>query len=738
MRYNFSIVTFLVLLFSIVTERVIATNYYISATGNDLADGLTPSAPWRTIDKVNTAFGSYPAGSTVYFNRGDTFYGTLIIGKSGTSGNPITIGAYGIGSKPIITGFTTIMGWTDEGGGIFSKVITSEAQTNMVTIDGKQVGMGRFPDTSFLTFETATANSITDNGLGTSTNWSGAQIVIRKNNWTLDRCNVTNHTGDVLSYTNLGTTQTPSAGFGYFLTNDLRTLTTYGEWYQNKGTGKFYMYFGAVDPTTKMVQVATLNNLIYNTSSDYITVDNLNLKGSISIGVNFNGTDDYNNVQNCNISFIGSSGIDIGYGTGCIIDNNFISDCNSYGIYNISSASITTNNTISNIGLIAGQSLGWTAYSGIHMNGNGGVVSKNIIKKCGYNGIIIRYKGAGSTVSFNRIDSVCLVLNDGGGIYTSTVNETPSSRILDHNIITNVIGNVNGSPGTISMAEGIYLDEYSSNVIVTYNTVANCGNSGIKLHKAHNDIVTDNAIFNCKTGIDIQNSSVITDYISGISLRRNIFFAKTTSQNVMYFHTTNNDDMTLFGIADSNYYARPIDDNLTFKLSQPALGTIQKSLVSWQAFSHQDANSKKSPVPITDLNDIRFEYNATIAPTTISLSGKYITSDSKIYDGSITLQPYCSVILIKFSTPTAINALPDSNKPIVNVYPNPVSIELRIEIEEYNGKAGFEIVNLSGRSVLKGLLFEKTAVNVTDFSPGIYFLKIEQGRSFEVKKIIKI
>ena len=93
---------------------------------------------------------------------------------------------------------------------------------------------------------------------------------------------------------------------------------------------------------------------------------------------------------------------------------------------------------------------------------------------------------------------------------------------------------------------------------------------------------------------------------------------------------------------------------------------------------------------------------------------------------------------MKYSTPTAIYAIPNSNKPIVNVFPNPVTNELMIEIEANNGKAGFEIVNLSGRSVLKGLLFEKTAVNVTDFSPGIYFLKIEQGRSFEVKKIIKI
>ena len=206
----------------------------------------------------------------------------------------------------------------------------------------------------------------------------------------------------------------------------------------------------------------------------------------------------------------------------------------------------------------------------------------------------------------------------------------------------------------------------------------------------------------------------------------------------MYFHTTNNDDMTLFGIADSNYYARPMDDNLTFRLSQPALGTIQKSLATWQTFTGQDAHSRKSPIAVTDVNDIRFEYNATKAVTTIALDAKYIFVDGKIVEGSITLQPYCSVILLKYSTPTAVNSLPNANKPIVNVFPNPVTNELMIEIGEFNGRTGFEIVNSSGQSVLKGSLFDKTAVNVSNLSSGIYFLKIEMGNSSEIKKIIKI
>ncbi|MEI8273962.1 MAG: hypothetical protein WCG08_15210, partial [Paludibacter sp.] len=82
----------------ILTINVAATNYYVSATGNDTADGLTTATPWQSIAKLNAVFSTIPAGSSIYINRGDKFYGTLTIAKSGTSGNPITISAYGTGA----------------------------------------------------------------------------------------------------------------------------------------------------------------------------------------------------------------------------------------------------------------------------------------------------------------------------------------------------------------------------------------------------------------------------------------------------------------------------------------------------------------------------------------------------------------------------------------------------------------------------------------------------------------
>ena len=726
--------------------HLFAANYYISAIGSDANNGLTPASSWQTISNVNARFSSFAPGDSVLFKRGDTFYGTITIDRSGSNGKPITISAYGTGAHPVITGFTTIWGWINEGGGIYSKVINSQALTNMVTIDGKQVGMGRYPDTGFLTYESFSGNaSITDNELGTSPTWTGADLAIRKNDWTLDRGTITSHRGSTLTYitTNTGSAQTPSgSGFGYFILNDLKTLTTYGEWYHNPSNGKFYMYFGAVDPLTKVVQVATTNDLVFSKGGyDYITLDNLNLTGAINNAVFFkrvNSTDidDYCRIQNCDISFCGNNGIELGQGAGFMIEGTSINYCNSYGVYSYyASLFAIAGNEISNIAAIPGQSINPQGNGGLYFSCNDGVIKYNKIKNTGYNGIFIRPGTLGTSIniSYNYIDSVCLVLNDGGAIYTG--GDWTGIRTIDHNMITNAIGNGAGAIRQTSLSEGIYLDEYASHLVVTYNTVANNGNSGIKLHKAHDNTITDNTTFNCQRGIDYLNSS--GSNIRNISLRRNIFFAKSETQYASVFSSVA-DDIALFGTADSNFYARPTDDNLSFSVTQPSSGWQQKTLATWQSFTGQDAHSRKSPIVTTDVNDIRFEFNATKAVKTIALDAKYMCLDGKIVEGYITLQPYCSIILMKYSTPSGINLLPNASKPIVNVFPNPVTNELMIEIEANNGKAGFEVIDSSGQSVLRGSLFDKTAVNFSNFASGIYFLKIEMGNSSEIKKIIKI
>ena len=44
---------------------------------------------------------------------------------------------------------------------------------------------------------------------------------------------------------------------------------------------------------------------------------------------------------------------------------------------------------------------------------------------------------------------------------------------------------------------------------------------------------------------------------------------------------------------------------------------------------------------------------------------------------------------------------------------------------------------MTGTIVYKGKFAERTVVNTSNFSPGIYYIKIGNGRAFEFKKIVK-
>ncbi|MHC4499805.1 MAG: right-handed parallel beta-helix repeat-containing protein, partial [Planctomycetota bacterium] len=74
---------------------VLATDYYVSPSGNDNDTGTSPSTAWQTIDKVNSM--TFLAGDSISFEGGETFSGQLDFTSDGTPTSPITVGSYGTG-----------------------------------------------------------------------------------------------------------------------------------------------------------------------------------------------------------------------------------------------------------------------------------------------------------------------------------------------------------------------------------------------------------------------------------------------------------------------------------------------------------------------------------------------------------------------------------------------------------------------------------------------------------------
>jgi hypothetical protein len=73
----------------------------------------------------------------------------------------------------------------------------------------------------------------------------------------------------------------------------------------------------------------------------------------------------------------------------------------------------------------------------------------------------------------------------------------------------------------------------------------------------------------------------------------------------------------------------------------------------------------------------------------------------------------------------------------IAIYPNPVLLELTIEIKGSKEKINFEILNATGQVVSGGSFVQQTTVQTSTFAPGIYLIKLENGKTFDVKKIIK-
>ena len=76
-------------------------SYYVSNSGSDQNNGLSPATAWKTIKHINHQ--SFRPGSKILFKRGDTWRESLRP-HSGSPEGYITYGAYGTGPKPLLLG----------------------------------------------------------------------------------------------------------------------------------------------------------------------------------------------------------------------------------------------------------------------------------------------------------------------------------------------------------------------------------------------------------------------------------------------------------------------------------------------------------------------------------------------------------------------------------------------------------------------------------------------------------
>jgi hypothetical protein len=156
------------------------TAYYVSASGNDSNTGLSPSQAWKTIGKVNSF--TYPQGSLIYFEGGQTFTGCLVFNRTNVpvsdASTPFRVYSSGTGQATIQSSCT----------GDYSAAVTADdvngfQLNNLKVINGSTTAAGVLLENQ--TSSTATTGLKVTNsdvsGFGTPTGSSsafGAQIMV--------------------------------------------------------------------------------------------------------------------------------------------------------------------------------------------------------------------------------------------------------------------------------------------------------------------------------------------------------------------------------------------------------------------------------------------------------------------------------------------------------------------------------------------------------------------------------
>ncbi|MFC2081159.1 right-handed parallel beta-helix repeat-containing protein [Bacteroidota bacterium] len=702
-------------------------DYHFSSSGNDDTNSGTSASPWQTITKLNSMINTLNPGDRILFNRGDTFSGTIQTEVSGVAGSPIIIGAFGSGADPVITGFATISGWTDEGNNVYSKAVNFESDPKMVTLDGNNVPKGRYPNDGYLYYDSFDgAVSITDNDLPASPDWMGAELVLRPHAWLIYALPITNHSGPVITYS--GGEMAPRKGYGYFIQNDIDTFDEFGEWcYIN---GKLFMYFGGESPDNHTVKVSSLDKLISITGEDYITIENLDLQGANDRTINLDNTKSENiTIQNCSISFSGNIAI---YGVYCgniTIDSNFVTQTNSTAIYinnwyGTGYDNLTvSNNIISYTGMLPGMgSNGSESYFGLLCTGGeNNIYEHNAILFSGYTALA--FNGVNSKVRNNYIDNFCSVKDDGAGIYTSEDNLGVE---ITNNIIVSGMGAPEGTRYKDKRAHGIYSDDKGGNINISGNTIAHCRNSGIFIHNSHDIIIENNICFNNGEQVKFQHDDAFPDNpIRNITMKNNIFYAQFPEQYVLSWYSFE-EDVNQFGTSDSNCYERAINRDGMFRTHRPSTQGKDINLSEWQSISSTDSHSYMSSIFTGRIDGIRFEYNPTNNNRVITLSKPMNDVKGINYENSVTLQPFTSVILLDPDA-VSVNEIKDERYN-VSVFPNPTSDFINVQVNNPEGLIlTVEILDQTGRALLNSKIKDLTGMkkfNLITLTPGFYVLKV--------------
>ena len=683
-KINVKLLLLICLIFNI--EQSYTQTYYLSQSGNDANDGTSPTTAWATIERLNRVLPSISAGTTVLFERGGTYYGSMPMqsAQQGTADRPIRFGAYGSGDMPVISGARQVSNWEQISETMWvARVPSRPASIDVLYVNGKKLYTARYPNEGYLYVTDYYRNGLRDRNLDFPEGyWIGATLLNRAVDSYFLRDTV------AYSYSDgridlFRKNHIPSTGWGYFFQNHINALDTNGEWVYdgNEGTLTLYtqdnpneQHIEFIDADYGMEILFWKGSTPYN--DRYMTIEDLCFQHfrryAILVGESRHMTIRNNVFKNCMGALL------IVCSENCVVAENTFRDLEMDGVIfgNVNHSRIH-NNTFKRIGLSLEGGSGHTG-TAIQL----GIRSNEVHNK--YNEITLnRIDSIGSCgiestfvdnllIKNNVVNYSMLSLRDGGGIMLSKVarDNLPQDdiRIID-NIVMNAEGSNAGTPEVNRQKYndqfGIYLDDNAANVHIEGNTVYNCGR-GIFLHggtvnRIYRNVLFNNALANIVTMDTDIGTFLDNDLQYNYMYGNNSFsYPQSLTANMMYgidIHI-GLDDLATRNKIDNNYISAPFGTGFSH------VNGRQMDRITWSSRYDFDLHSRTEPVSYvfsgasTPEEFAFLAYNPTSEVAEVKLDGTYIAFDSTVYRGSITLQPYKSAILFKYGIEDEIQDIP--------------------------------------------------------------------------------
>lgn len=679
-----------------------AQTYYVSTTGSDDNDGLSPDTPFATIGHVNGL--ELQPGDSVLFKCGDVWRtDPLVIARSGAANAPITFGAYpaGCATPPVLSGAQPIVGWTAAGDHLYVANLSAGGNAgkfaygvNQLFRGDARLPLGRWPnldegDAGYSTIDAQPGSAqIRDNELP-ARNWNGAVAHVRGMRWYILNRKVTNTSGTTLTFSANNDCWGGCAGWGYFLNNHLGTLDREGEWYYDAATQQVYLYT-ATAPADNQIEGSVIlkdddrswGGILlgedYGDRAAHVVVEHLDIRRWFRHGIatptNLHPYENsYVTVRDCTIRDVDDTGISLATwvydaadgadgwrgGNHITLASNVIERANSRGIDTYAKTSIIQGNVIRDVGRIeylgaAGMGCSTESYGGACTedgdgirikadksadSGNDNGVSDNRLERIAYNGIDV----FGSMNAFERnvIREACYAKGDCGGVRTYGN------------------GDLNTTP--------VYLLGFSFNIIMdTIGNTDGCHETyksrfgfGLYIDNYSRDVfVQGNTIISSTAaGILYQNS---TGNVANNTLFHNGLGYPWSSQIALSGNSTRVElsSNVIVGSADNIFtldaeraHLITSDNNYFFQpyMAAPLNVDGSKTLAEWQSYSGLDAHSHETwytqapgEPPLA-----RIFYNDTPTATTLDLGyRRYFDLDHAEVIGDQPLAPFSSCVLV--------------------------------------------------------------------------------------------